>query len=292
MEYHLAPLKNISCWAFRATCDGATDSYTEMVNIHQLQNLNSIKWNIIDTYHIPNQHQWIQVLANNPKDFAILPKKLFEFSSKNPSRDNIYGININAGCPDQNVIGAGEGAALLQYPTKLKAMIKAFLGEPESHPYAISVKMRLGLSVDDLMRNNFVEVLEQIKSLADPRIKPTIIHFKHATQKSTELPRWDLLEVALDAQIPIIINGNISSKKDINNIKQELPYRYQQEWKTQVKGIMIGRGAIMNPDCFLQFYQKKQKFENKQWRTRLRNNILEHLPPNRFSTFFSNQYKI
>ncbi|WP_371805768.1 tRNA-dihydrouridine synthase family protein [Candidatus Lokiarchaeum ossiferum] len=292
MEYHLAPLKNITCWAFRATCKGATDSYTEMVNVHQLLNLNSVKWDLIDTYHIPNQKQWVQVLAHNYSDFEKLPSKLQDFSSQNPDRNHIYGININAGCPDQNIIGAGEGAALLHNPNKIRAMIKTFLGKPESHPYAISVKMRLGLSVEDLTSNIFVEILEHIKSLDDPRIKPTVIHFKHATQKSIELPRWDLLEVALDTQNPIIINGNISSKMDIHTIKQILPHRYQKEWKTKIKGIMIGRGAIKNPDCFLQFLSKGQHISQKEWKIRLKDNLSKHLPAEKFSTTLSSHYKI
>jgi tRNA-dihydrouridine synthase len=292
LEYHLAPLKNVSCWAFRAVCTGATDSYTEMMNISQLLNLNSVKWKVVDAFQIPNQKQWIQVLAHNPSDFEKLPIQLQKFSSLHPKRNNIFGININAGCPEKHVIAAKEGAALISQPQKLITMVKTFLGKPESHSYAISIKMRLGIIVDDLFTNNVQKFLELLAKLEDPRIKPTIIHFKLASQKSSEKPMWDMLEGVLDTHTPIIINGNIRNKQDIQRIKNNLPQRYFQDWKTNIKGVMIGREAIKYPDCFLNFYPKNKFTNTIEWRTRLEKNLENHLPLDRFKGFFRNQYCI
>ena len=253
MELHLAPMKGITCWAFRASIIGATDSYSEYINLRSLLRIKSKGWDNVDTYNIVGQRQWLQILTHDIRDISIFPKILKEFCSTNPERAHIYGVNINVGCPDPAVITAGDGAALIKRIKRLKDLIQAFLGKAESHIFQISVKLRLGLNEREMKYNKILEFLEELKSLEDPRISPPIVHFKHAKQTSKEPPHWEVLESLINADVPLIINGSIKEPKDLEKIQEILSSRSQQKWDKNIRGIMIGREAIRNPDCFKLF---------------------------------------
>jgi tRNA-dihydrouridine synthase len=292
MELHLAPLYGISCWAFRATCVGATDSYTEMIDLNPLLGENWANWDPVDTYPIPGQFQWIQILTNNVQRISTFPAKLRQFQQLFPERGAIVGVNINAGCPGPAIIKAGQGAALIKRTTRLLRLIEAFLGPPESHPFKISVKLRLGLNAKEMQLNVFLPFLEALRSRDDPRIFPTIIHFKHAEQSSDELERWELLEVALDAGVPLIINGGIKIPADVDRIQGKLPQRLRiHQWQKGVRGIMIGRASIENPDVFLAFNQENQP-TSVTWKNRLKSNLRLHPPESRFSEYLSKQFSL
>ncbi len=294
MQYHLAPLKNISSWAFRSLAKGATDSYTEMINLKQLLNTNSNKWNLIDTFEIKDQNQWIQVISNKKEEFSRFSNILQEFCEKYPKKSHFKGINLNAGCPDPNIISSGQGAALISKASYMQKIISEFLGDFGEHNFRFSVKMRLGLDMNEMNENKFLDFLEMLKSMDDSRLSPPIIHFKHANQDSFELPRWDLLEVALSANIPIIINGNIEYPQDLNKIKKKLPYKFQNLWSNLIYGIMIGRMAIKNPYCFQKFHPTTKKDKNldlsDQWEKIFRNNLQIHPPNERFIQKYQELY--
>ena len=288
-QLHLAPLKNISCWAFRATAIGATDSYTHMINLRNLLSNKPNALKIIDTYPIPSQNQWIQILTKKIRDIAELPSYLKYFYSKYPERANIYGVNLNFGCPDPNVIGTGEGAALIKRTKHCMELIQAFLNSSDSQMFHISAKFRLGLNEQEMKYNKIIDFLELVKDLDDPRFAPTIIHFKHAKQSSVEPPHWEFLKDILNLNTPIIINGHINTPDDVKKIKENFSLKDKKKWKNLVAGYMIGRGAMKNLDCFQNFIHSHSKIENENWKIRFQRNIKTQTPPKRF---LSNFYEI
>lgn len=265
-QFHLAPLQSLSCWALRALCQGATDSYTEMIELKPL--LQSLDYNAewLDTYEVPNQRQWVQVLTNSVEFMEKLPQKLLNFGKRFPDRAHIFGININAGCPSPAVIASGEGAALIKRITRIKKMIRAFLGPADSHPFHISIKTRLGLNAHEMVSNQVLNVLNAIKDIDDKRLDATIIHFKHAQQTSYEPERWELLDTILSAKMPIILNGGIESPDSLTQIQQKPPNkRHMAAWGTQIRGIMIGRAALRDYSIFESFSKIKWGgYEGKQ----------------------------
>ncbi len=287
LQLHLAPLKNISCWAFRASALGATDSYTHMINLRALLSSRPNALNIVDTYPIPDQNQWIQILTNNVRDIARLPSFLNKFCENNPDLAHIHGVCINLGCPDPSIIAAGEGAALIKRTKRVKDLIMAFLNEPKSHPFHINCKFRLGLNEREMKFNKIIDLLEVIKSMEDPRLAPPIIHFKHAQQSSQEQPYWEVLEDIFNLDIPIILNGHISTPMDVKDIKNKLPH---QKWESLVAGVMIGRGAIKNLDCFQDFVLPKNNREEQEWQVRFSHNIKKHPPLKQFISNYKRLY--
>ena len=290
MELHLAPMKGITCWAFRASVIGATDSYTEYINLKSLLKVDAKGWDNIDTYNIVGQRQWLQILTHDIREISIFPKILKEFCSTNPERAHIYGVNINAGCPDPAVITAGDGAALIKRIRRLKELIQAFIGKPNSHAFQISVKLRLGLNEKEMKYNKILKFLEELKSLEDPRISPPIVHFKHAKQTSKEPPHWELLESLINADVPIIINGSIKEPEDIEQIQKRLSSRSQQSWDKIISGIMLGREVIRNPECFKQFEKNLRIPEGKNWNDYFMENLKRHPPKNQFFANFRKFY--
>jgi len=274
-------MKNISCWAFRALFPEATDSYTEMLNLKELINLKRRAWDNIDTHSINNQHQWVQVLTNNINDISRLPECLENFCRDNPERANIYGVCINVCCPDPRVISAGEGAALIKRTKRLRDLIMAFLGEPNSHPFHINCKIRLGLNSKEMNYYKFLDFLNILQSINDVRLKPTIIHFKHAKQTSKSNPHWELLETALIADMPIIINGNICTNQDVEKIIKKLPLKSQRKCRTLISGIMMGRAAIKDLNCFQSFISSPYKRVISK-KTLIVDNLNKHPPQRRF----------
>ncbi len=281
IELHLAPMKNISCWAFRALFPEATDSYTEMLNLKELITSKKRTWNNIDTFSINNQHQWVQVLTNSINDISYLPTYLEKFCRDYPERANIYGVSINACCPDPRVISAGEGAALIKRTKRLKDLIIAFLGDPNSHHFNINCKILLGLNSNEMYYYKFLDFLNIIQSIKDARLKPTIINFKHAKQSSKSKPHWELLEMVLTTKMPIIINGNICTNQDLQKIIKQLPLTFQKKYRTLISGIMIGRAAIKNPNCFQSFISSPYK-ELISKKNLIVDNLNIHPPHRRF----------
>jgi len=282
-------MKNISCWAFRALFPEATDSYTEMLNLKELITLKRKTWNNVDTFSIDNQHQWVQVLTNNINDISQLPTCLDQFCSDNPERANIYGVCINACCPDPRIISAGEGAALIKRTKRLRDLIIAFLGGPNSHPFHVNYKILLGLNLNEMNYYKFLDFLNIIKNIKDKRLKLIIINFKHAKQSSKSKRHWKLLETALTADMPITINGNINNNQDVQKIINKLPLKSQRKYETLISGIMIGRAALRNLNCFQTFLSSPYKKQISK-KTLIVDNLNRHPPHRRFYDNIKNYY--
>lgn len=290
MELHLAPMKGYTCWAFRSSIKGATDSYTEYINLHSLLKKNSKVWETIDTYQIKGQQQWLQILTHNVQEIAKFPKILCDFQKSFPDRAYIYGININAGCPDPSVITAGDGAALIKRTHRLKELIKAFIGASNSHPFYISCKLRLGLNNKEMGYRKILDFLEELKSMDDYRIKPTIIHFKHAKQPSEGIPHWEFLQSFLDTNVPFIINGDINIPSDIEKIRTKFSDFSKTQWNNQVKGIMMGRAVLKIPDILINFNENLHLLQDFDWKQIFNENLKIYPPQNRFILNFKRLY--
>jgi tRNA-dihydrouridine synthase len=255
MELHLAPMKGITNYEFRHKIKGPTDSYTEMIHLGQLIDQKAKAWEKVDTFSIPNQRQWVQVLTNSESDMEAFPDILRNFSKSNPRRKFIYGINLNAGCPDPQIIQAGEGAALNSRPQKIGSLLKGFLSalKDQEVKFHISVKFRLGKTALEMKKYKFREILEELSKINNPLLKAPIIHFKHAQQHSDDDEHWEMLELAMNVGLPIIINGGIKSIHDFKKIKTQVPSNCRKNWNNIIVGIMMGREPLRNPNCFHKF---------------------------------------
>lgn len=145
------------------------------------------------------------------------------------------GIDINMGCPVQNVAAKGRGAGLINHPEKAAEIIAA----TKEAGLPVSVKTRLGY-VD------LAEWKDWLGHIFEQDIANLSIHLRTRKEMSKVAAHWELIpdikqlrdEVAPDTLLTI--NGDIPDRQK----GLELASKYD------IDGIMIGRGVFTNPFAF------------------------------------------
>ncbi len=277
MEIHLAAMENMSCWAFRKLCRGASNSYTGMLSLNNLVRRNNT-WDEVDTYSIEGQKQWIQIATNKEKECAAFIAKLEEEIVKHPEKDNIYGIQINASCPSIGLINLGQGPALIKRPTKVGSLLRELL---KQNKYKVGIKVRLGLNEAEVRGRRIFKLLAELEKIAagNPNFTNVTIHFKHAQESSSSEYDYSLLNEIATYNLPLIINGGINNSQDIDNLMKMI----SPENKKNIKGIMIGRQAFKNPNCFIEINnaargEDERLRSNEEIRKEFEGYCQEHMP--------------
>lgn len=249
METHLASMENITCWAFRKLCNGVSDSYTGMLSLTNLVKRENT-WEEVDTFPIEGQKQWIQVATSKEAECSAFLRKLEEKLKKNPEKDNIYGIQLNCSCPSSNLIRIGQGPALIKRPTKVSNLLKELL---KQNKYKVGIKLRLGLNEIEVKQRKIFVLLEELEKIAkdNPNFTNVTIHFKHAQERSSSNYDYSLLNEIASYNLPIIINGGIKNSQEATKLIESI----NPENRKNIKGIMIGREALKNPNCFSQVHR-------------------------------------
>ena len=256
MELHLAPLENVSCWAFRRIYTGASDSYTGMLSLTNLVK-RSNTWDEVDTFSIQGQRQWIQIATSKETECYAFLKKLEEEIKKHPEKDNIYGIQLNCSCPSPGLISIGQGPALIKRSTKVSNIIKELLKQDK---YKVGVKVRLGLNEFEVKQRKIFTLFKELEKIAQENSNFTnvTVHFKHAQESSSKVYNYSLLNELASYKVPLIINGGIRNYEDMKKLIESI----SPENRKNIKGVMLGREAMKNPNCFLEI---KKDIENIQF---------------------------
>lgn len=145
------------------------------------------------------------------------------------------GIDLNMGCPIDNVVKNGKGSGLILRPETAAEIIQA----AKAGGLPVSVKTRLGYYEIEEWKVWLKHVLEQdIANLS--------IHLRTRKEMSNVDAHWELIEAiktmrdAVAPQTLLTINGDIPDRQK----GLELAAKYG------VDGIMIGRGIFNNPFAF------------------------------------------
>lgn len=162
-----------------------------------------------------------QLLSNNPRDFLVLARKLFDMGYET--------INWNLGCPYPMVAKKKRGSGLLPYPD----MIYDFLAElmPQL-PGRLSVKLRLGYF-------NAVEIEAVAPVLNAFELESVTLHPRIGLQMYTGVADVTAFANAT-GQInhKMVYNGDIDNAETFGALRQKLP---------QIKAFMLGRYILANP---------------------------------------------
>ena len=246
MEIHLASMENLTCWAFRKLCNGATDSYTGMMGLTNLIKRNNT-WEEVDSFLIEGQRQWVQIATSKETECAAFLKRLDEEMVKHPLKDNIYGIQLNASCPSLNLIRIGQGPALIKRPTKVCNLLRELL---KQNKYKVGIKVRLGLNEGEVRQKKIIALFKELEKLAaeNPNFTNVTVHFKHAGESSSGAYDYSLLSELSSFNLPIVINGGIRNYEDARKLIESVAI----ENRKNIRGIMLGREAMKNPNCFVE----------------------------------------
>lgn len=151
------------------------------------------------------------------------------------AEEGFRGVDINMGCPVQNVAANGKGCGLIRRPEVAAEIIQA----AKAGGLPVSVKTRLGYT-------DVEEWREWLKHLLEQDIVNLSIHLRTKKEMSKVDAHWELIpeikklrdEVAPDTLLTI--NGDIPDRQT----GLELVDKYG------VDGVMIGRGIFTNPFAF------------------------------------------
>jgi tRNA-dihydrouridine synthase B len=142
--------------------------------------------------------------------------------------------DINMGCPANKVLKGCAGAALMGDPKLAERIIR---GVRDAISIPLTVKFRLGL--DDGRRN----YLELGRICEANGVQAVAMHARTARQMFTGEADWTHLRRLKEAlSIPVIGNGDVRGPEDAVRLLAE----------TGCDGVMIGRGATVNPWLFRQ----------------------------------------
>lgn len=168
------------------------------------------------------------------------------------------GIDINMGCPANEVVATGCGAAMIQNPPLAREIIRAVQRGAPNLP--VSVKTRVGY--------NEVELETWLPELLAENLAAVTLHARTRKEMSEVPARWEhvarAVEIrdALKSSALIIGNGDAV---DLADAREKIA-------ATKCDGAMLGRAIYGNPWLF----QCSQEHENRSPQARMRA-LIEHI---------------
>lgn len=140
------------------------------------------------------------------------------------------GIDLNFGCPAKVVNRHGGGAALLQDPAAIHAVVSAVRGAvPAAMP--VSAKMRLGFNDRALM-------LDCALAMQEAGACELVVHGRTKLDGYRPPAYWDQIARIREAvTIPVVANGEIWTVEDALRCQAE----------SGCQDLMLGRGIVADP---------------------------------------------
>lgn len=179
--------------------------------------------------------QVAEVSPENNRTGKVIPQVLFgnedelEHLVRFLSSLGYREINLNLGCPYPMVTNRGRGAGLLKQPDRLFKILEKCLPGQEIR---FSVKLRSGLEQKE-------EIFPIIEMLNQFPLTEIIYHPRVARQLYKGLPDFEPVAKVMElSKHPIVLNGDIFSVESYHSLMEKFP---------AIKGVMLGRGILMNP---------------------------------------------
>ena len=223
----LAPLAGYTDKAFReiAKIYGADFCYTEMVSAEAIARGNQKTHDLMERGD-SEEALGIQIFLSHPDQAERALPGILNYS---PSL-----IDINCGCPVPKVVKTGAGAALMQQPERIYALVHRLSSATE---IPITVKIRSGWDESSI---NFEEAG---RAAVEGGASMLGIHARTRIQGYSGSSRWEhIARLAELLPVPVIGSGDLFSPQAAKDMLQQ----------TGCAGVMFARGAIGNPLIFQQ----------------------------------------
>ncbi|KAJ2081422.1 tRNA-dihydrouridine synthase 2 [Coemansia sp. RSA 988] len=200
---------------------------------------------IIGSERVVEEKTGVIAFIKNGKDvFATHPdeksKVIFQLGSADPAlalaaakvvEQDVSGIDLNCGCPKRFSVHGGMGAALLQKPDQLCAILDMLVKNINK---PVTCKIRV---LDDEE-----QTLELVRRIAATGIAALTVHCRTRDMRPRDKAMWHRLNSIVDevAPLPVILNGDVFSYDDVQRAKE----------CTGATSVMAARGAMENPSIF------------------------------------------
>lgn len=143
-------------------------------------------------------------------------------------------IDVNMGCPVPKVTRTGSGAALMREPSRAGAVVESMVKRTR---VPVTVKIRSGWDQTSINATEVARALEQAGAAA------ITVHPRCRSERHRGQAAWRVIrDVKREVSIPVIGNGDVRDPESARKMIE----------LTAVDGIMIGRGALLNPWVFQQ----------------------------------------
>ena len=140
------------------------------------------------------------------------------------------GIDLNFGCPANIVNRHGGGAALLDEPETIAAIVRAVRRAVPAH-MPVSAKMRLGFNDDS-------RAVECALAIAGGGADELVVHARTKAQAYRPPAYWErIADIRAAVHIPVVANGEIWTVDDARRCRQA----------SGCDRLMLGRGAVTDP---------------------------------------------
>jgi tRNA-dihydrouridine synthase B len=141
-------------------------------------------------------------------------------------------IDINMGCPAKKVCNKLAGSALLSYPERVQAILRAVV---DAVDVPVTLKIRTGPSPAE---RNGVEIARMAE---DAGIAALAVHGRTRSDRFQGEAEYRTIRAICQAvSIPVFANGDIDSPRKARDVLEQ----------TGADGLMIGRAAQGNPWIF------------------------------------------
>lgn len=228
MNLYFAPLEGITTYIYRKThaemFGGCDEYYAPFIVPSDDEKITKKSLKDILPENNGGYKLQVQVLTNKSESFFKFEKIIKELGYDE--------VNINLGCPSGTVVSKGRGAGFLRDTEGLdKFLFEVF----EKTELKVSVKTRVGF-FDSNEMEELLEIYNKYplaKLIVHPRVREAYykgevdaksFDFTYNSSKNT-----------------LCYNGNVFSAED---------YKEVVEKYTNIEGVMIGRGAVINPAVF------------------------------------------
>jgi nifR3 family TIM-barrel protein len=223
----LAPLAGIGNWFVRLQAKryGAGLAVSEMVSSFAIHYRNERTCRELLRIH-PEEHPVsMQLFGHDPDVMASAAEQVAAAGADL--------IDINMGCPVPKVCKTGAGAALLEDPQRAVSLVRA---AARGSGLPVTVKLRSGLRPGDLRG---VDVARRL--VHDGGAAGLCLHPRHATQRHTGSPRYELVRELVDElPVPVLVSGGLHTADAARAAFSA----------TGAAAIMLARGSLGNPWLF------------------------------------------
>lgn len=147
-------------------------------------------------------------------------------------------VDLNCGCPIQQITGRGMGASLMQKPARIGRLVEA-MRRAVSIP--VTVKLRTGYRAE---RANVAEVARACEEAGAAALT---VHGRSREQRYSRAADWDLIgRVAAERGIPVVGNGDILTHYEAAERRR----------RSGVASVMLARGALIKPWLFRELRER------------------------------------
>jgi len=148
-------------------------------------------------------------------------------------------VDVNLGCPIQDTVRRGFGAALLRRATRVAAIVEAMKA---AVAIPVTIKLRTGWSSE---KPTFLKIA---RAARDAGVDAITLHARSRNQRYRRAADWDAVaELVEEVDCPVIGNGDLFGWREARARMEE----------TGCAGVMIGRWALTKPWIFREFGEQR-----------------------------------